>query len=195
METAKERRAPCADCEQAAKKNDGVDAFASRARPVGAGFEVEPQGEFVEGESRADAVADRHKAAEEDRQFGVLLSQVEQPAITDQQKNQNAPHQVMDVVATDHDPAKGAFLGDDGADEKADTDECKEKRDRSNEHATAWPVGDGGADEEAQPGELEQDEQDDDDQAGKGQQQQSSSTGHTLLKHFVEDFPRRNSTG
>ena len=66
MEAAEEGGAPCGDAQQAAEEDDGIDAFASGAGPVGAGFKIEPEGEFVEREGRADAVADGHEAAEED---------------------------------------------------------------------------------------------------------------------------------
>ena len=66
MESAEEGRAPCGDAEQTAEEDDGIDAFASGACPVGTGFEIEPEGKFVESECRADAVADGHETAEED---------------------------------------------------------------------------------------------------------------------------------
>ena len=66
MNSAEEGRAPCANGEQAAKEDDGVDTFASGAGPVSAGLEIEPEGEFVERQGRADAIADGHETAEED---------------------------------------------------------------------------------------------------------------------------------
>jgi hypothetical protein len=48
MEPAEEGRAPCGDAEKTAEEDDGVYAFASRAGPVGTGFKVKPEGEFVE---------------------------------------------------------------------------------------------------------------------------------------------------
>ena len=66
MKAAEEGRAPCANGEQAAKEDDGVDTFASGAGPVSAGLEIEPEGEFVERQGSAYTIADGHKAAEED---------------------------------------------------------------------------------------------------------------------------------
>jgi hypothetical protein len=66
MKAAEEGRAPCADCQQTAEEDDGVNAFASGTGPVGAGLEIEPEGEFVERQGRAYTIADGHKAAEED---------------------------------------------------------------------------------------------------------------------------------
>jgi len=66
VKAAKEGRAPCGDAKQTTEENDGVDAFASGTGPVGARLEIEPEGKFVEGKGRADAVADGHEPAEED---------------------------------------------------------------------------------------------------------------------------------
>jgi len=66
MNSAEEGRAPCGDSQQTAEEDDGVDALASGAGPVGTGFKIEPEGEFVEREGRADPVADGHETAEED---------------------------------------------------------------------------------------------------------------------------------
>jgi len=66
VKAAEEGRAPCGDGQQTAKEDDGVDAFASGTGPVGARLEIEPEGKFVEGKGRADAVADGHEPAEED---------------------------------------------------------------------------------------------------------------------------------
>lgn len=66
MTSAEERRAPCSDGKQAAEEYHRVDAFASGTGPVSAGFEIEPEGEFVECQGCADTVADGHEPAEED---------------------------------------------------------------------------------------------------------------------------------
>lgn len=65
MTSAEEGCSPCADGQQTSEEDDSVDAFASGTGPVGAGLEIEPQGEFVEGKCRTDAVADGHEPAEE----------------------------------------------------------------------------------------------------------------------------------
>jgi len=74
MTPAEEGRAPCADGQQAAEKYDGIDAFPSSTGPVGAGLEIEPECEFVEGQRRANAIADGHETAEEDGELSMLLS-------------------------------------------------------------------------------------------------------------------------
>ena len=154
METAEEGRAPCGDAQQTAEEDDGVDAFATGAGPVGTGFKVKPEGEFVECEGRADAVADGHEPAEENRQFGVLLSQVEQPSVADEEQDDDAPNKVMDVVAAHGNPLEGTCLVDDGADEKANSREGEKECDGGEKCASAGSVGDGGADEEPNTGEL-----------------------------------------
>jgi len=100
----------------------------------------------------------------------MLLSEVEQPSIAHQEENEDAPYQVMDVVAAHGDPLEGSGLVDDGTDQKANTPEGEKECDRGEKGAPAGPVGDGGADEEPQAGELKQHEQEGNDEGGKGQQ-------------------------
>ena len=58
----------------------------------------------------------------------------------------------------------------DAVNQDADPRKRDQKRDRGDEHPPPRAVGDGGADQESQPGQLQQDQQDDNNQAGKGQQ-------------------------
>jgi len=111
----------------------------------------------------------------------MLLSEVEQPAVADQEQDDDAPDQVMDVVAAHGNPLEGAGLVDDGADQEANAREGEKKCDGGQKGAPTGPVGDGGADEESNTSELHQDQQDDDDEGGKGQQYKCSGTGHNLL--------------
>src|SRR5215475_4528989 len=64
LQGTEEGRSPCAYGEDAAEENDGVDAETAGTGPVRVGLEVEPEGELVECERRADAVTDRHEATE-----------------------------------------------------------------------------------------------------------------------------------
>ena len=46
-------------------------------------------------------------------------AQVEQPAVTDEQKDQDSPDKVMDMAAADNDPLKWTVIVDDEADEQS----------------------------------------------------------------------------
>jgi hypothetical protein len=83
----------------------------------------------------------------------------------------------------------------DPVDEDADSNECEQEGDRGKEHAPPRTVGNGGADQESEPRQLQQDQQDNNDQAGEGQQKQRSGTGHTLLKHFTLIVTRKTDFG
>ena len=74
-------------------------------------------------------------------------------------------------------------------------DKGDQEGDRGDEHAPPGPVGDGGTDQETQPGQLQQHQKYDDDHAGKGQQQERSSSGHTLLNHCGGVFPNGEMHG
>jgi hypothetical protein len=77
----------------------------------------------------------------------------------------------------------------DQADKDSDAHKCDQEGHRGDEHALPRAVGDGSANQESQPGQMQQDEQQDDDQAGKRQQQKRSGSGHTLLNHCKAPFP------
>jgi len=94
----------------------------------------------------------------------MFLSEVEQPTVANQQENEDAPNQVMDVVASHGNPLKGASLVNDGADQKANACEGEKECDGGEKCTAAGPVRDGGADEEPNAGELHQHEQDNNDE-------------------------------
>ena len=96
-------------------------------RPVGVGLQVEPKRKFVERERRAGAIADRHEPAEEDGERRVRPAQVKQPAIADQQQDENAPHQVMNMVAAHHDPMKWPHMMSDQCYQHANADKGEQK--------------------------------------------------------------------
>jgi len=57
----------------------------------------------------------------------MLLSQVKQPSITHQQQHQDAPHQMMNVVAAHHHPLERPVLMHNAADEQPYAGKCEEK--------------------------------------------------------------------
>jgi len=99
----------------------------------------------------------------------VRASEIEKPSVADEEQDQDAPDQVMDVPSADHHPFEGAVLVDNEADQQPRADKCNEERDRGQKHATPGPVGNGGSDEEAEPRELEKHQQDNDNKACENQ--------------------------
>src|SRR6202521_1166410 len=75
---AQERAAPDADREPRGEDHDRVDALAARPRPVHV-LEAEPQGELIEGEGRADSVADGSGAGQQVRSGACF----DQPDVAD----------------------------------------------------------------------------------------------------------------
>jgi len=170
VEAAEKRRAPEADGQQTAEDDDGIDADASGAGPIGIRLQVQPQRKLVQCERGAHTVAYGHEAAEKNGKLGVIPPQVKQPSVTDQQQNENAPHQVMNVEAVHRDPLERAMLMHDQPNQNADAQKGDEERDRGNEHAPPGTVGNGGANENAQPGEMQKHQQHHDDHGGKREQ-------------------------
>ena len=64
LQAAKKGSPPCAHRENSSEKDDRVDTEATRTGPVGIRFQIEPQREFIEGQSGPNSIADRHEAAE-----------------------------------------------------------------------------------------------------------------------------------
>jgi len=155
FQTTEEGCAPGPDGEQAAEEDDGIDGETSGAVPVSIRLEVEPEGELVKGEGGADAIADRHEPAEEDGERRVGPAQVHQPSVADQEKYEDSPDEVVNVHAMHHNPLEVSLMVDDPVDENPDSDKSDQERDRGDEHASSRAVGDGGADEESEAGELQ----------------------------------------
>jgi len=76
----------------------------------------------------------------------------------------------MDVTPAHHHPLKWPLVVHDQPDQQAHADKSEQEGKRCDEHAPARAVGNRGADEVSQPGQLEQDQENHHDQAGKGQQ-------------------------
>jgi len=170
LKAAEEGRTPGANAQQAAEEDDSIDAYTTLAGPIGVRFEVEPEGEFVEGEGSSDTVADGHQATEKDGERRMGAAQVQEPAIPDEEQNENTPDQVMNVVAADGDPFEWAHVGPDCHHEYANADKGDDKGNRGNKHALARPVGDGGMNQISQAGQLQQDQEHDDYQGGESEQ-------------------------
>ena len=79
-------------------------------------------------------------------------AQVEQPAITHQQQDENAPYQVVNVHAMHHHPLEVSLVVHDPVNQDSHTRKCDQERDRGDEHAPPRPVGDGRAHQESQAG-------------------------------------------
>jgi len=96
--------------------------------------------------------------------------QVEQPSVADQQQNQDAPNQVVNVMPAHHHPLERTAVVHNHAHQQPHPAKRYEERYRSQEHAPPRPVGDGAAHQEAKARQLQQDQQEDDNQAGEGQE-------------------------
>jgi hypothetical protein len=95
----------------------------------------------------------------------------------------------MNVVAADCDPLERAHVGSDRRDKYANADKRDDKGYRGNEHALAWPVGDGGVNQISQAGQLQQHQEHDDDQGGEGEQKERSGSGHIVIETFRLGIP------
>ncbi len=87
-------------------------------------------------------------------------------------------HQVVDMMAADHDPAKGTDVVNDGVDQEAYAKEGDEEADGSEEEAAAGPVGDAFVEDPAGAGEVEQDQHEAGAEDGKREKNQGSGPVH-----------------
>jgi hypothetical protein len=189
---SEEGRAPRAYGENAPEKDNSVNAEAACAGPVGVGLKVEPEGELVERERRTHTITDRHEPAEKNGKRRMGAAKVKQPAIADEQQDENSPHKMMDVKAANHYPLERAAIVNDKVDQQTHAQEGDEEGDRGQEHAAARAVRNGGADEIAEARQLQKNQQDDDDHAGEDKQKDCAASWHTPLKHPGRANPKQN---
>src|ERR1700730_9028174 len=107
-ELAKERAAPDSHRQQAREDHDRVDARPAGSCPVDV-LEIEPERELVECQGSPDAVGDRGNA----REKAGGGPRFDQPDVPDDQEQEDAPHQVVDVQTTTRDIVKRADPGSD----------------------------------------------------------------------------------
>src|SRR6202521_1790407 len=120
--------APDPDRETRGEDDHRVDALPARARPVHV-LKVEPQGELIEGQGRADAVAGGGEAGQQVRAGPGC----DQPDVPDDQEQKEAPHQVVDVETAAGDVVKRADSRLDQVGDDAHDREREEERDRRQE--------------------------------------------------------------
>jgi len=159
QDRGEKRSAPRTDCQQASEKEYGVDTFPPLTRPVDVS-KIEPQREFIERECGPDAVQDGHEPAGEHRAGGSSGVNLEDVAVPHAEQNQNAPDQVMDVAATHGDILEWPDVVLDRSNQEADGEESDEEADRGQEHSSARPVLDVLVEDEAELGEMEQQQHD-----------------------------------
>src|ERR1700686_3257953 len=125
---AQERAAPDADREHRGEEHDRVDALPSRPRPVHV-LEVEPQGELIEGQGRADSVADGREAGKQVR----ACAGFDQPDVSDDQEQEDAPHEGVDMKTAARDVVKRTDPGLDQVRDDAHDPEREKEGERREE--------------------------------------------------------------
>jgi len=198
LQAAEERRTPRSYGQYAAEQNHGVDADAPIPRPVIVGIQIQPESKFVQGQRCTSSIAHRHQSAEENRKRGMAPPKIEQPSVANQQQNQDAPYQVMNVMSPDHHPSKRPMVVDDEAHDQPHARKRKQKRYRGNEHPSSRTIGNSRAYDESQTRELQQDEQQNDHEARKSEQDQSSSPWHrhsSIQSREYKSVPRVRGGG
>src|SRR5688572_8032138 len=96
-----------ADEEKAAEQKSGVDALAALSSPVHI-FKVEPEREFVERESRSNAIQHGHERRSPARGVPDAEPGLREPSVADTEQEQDTPDQMMDVDVADDDVSKRA---------------------------------------------------------------------------------------
>src|ERR1700674_84438 len=125
---AQERAAPDPDREPRGEDHDRVDALPSRPRPVHV-LEVEPQGELIEGQGRADSVADGSGAGQQVRSGACF----DQPDVADDEEKEDTPHQMAHAKTAAGDVVKRADSRLDQVRDDAHDREREEEPDRRQE--------------------------------------------------------------
>lgn len=154
-----EGRAPGAEPEECAEEDDGVETLAAGEGPDGVA-DVEPEGEFIEGEGGAHAVDDGDEASGEEGAGCGSGADFGHHGIAGDQEQGDAPDQVMDVASAEDDPAEGADVEVDEEDEETYAEEGEDEAEGGEEEAAAGAVGNALMQDSAGAGHVQQDEDD-----------------------------------
>ena len=131
--TTKERMAKNSDTKRSGEQRHGFEAFSSFPLPVYVP-EIEPQGEFIQGERGAHSVGHADGPRDPHVRSCRASADLEEPSVANHQEQKDAPHQVMDVPAVHRDivkrpdiivNGKGDCTHDQGRGEESDR--CQEK--------------------------------------------------------------------
>jgi hypothetical protein len=82
--------------QQSAEKKHCIDAGPPLALPVHI-LKIQPEGEFIQCQGGADSVEERHGAPRPSRQAADICANLEQPAISYDQQQQDAPDEVVNM--------------------------------------------------------------------------------------------------
>src|SRR5437879_6275823 len=130
---AKKGAAPDADRKKRGEDEDHVHADSAGMFPVDVP-QVQPERELIQGQGGADAEGESGDARHPVRAHSLL----DQPDIADQQQDEDAPHQVMDVeAAAGGDVLKRADAGPDQVGDEADEPKRDQKTEGGEEEALA----------------------------------------------------------
>lgn len=138
--------------------------------------EVEPEREFVEGESGTDSVKNGEQAADENVFRSGAAAGFGEPCVTDAEQYQDAPDEVVDVLAAQHDPSEGADVVGDAGDQQTDAEEGDEEADSGEEEAAARAIGNADVDDASEVGAVQQEEDGGGDE--DGEDEQNVGAGH-----------------
>jgi hypothetical protein len=106
----------------------------------------------------------------------VFAAQIEKPSVADEEQNEDSPDKVVDVTSADHDPVEWADVVRDEADEDSHAEKGNEKGEGGDEKAAARAVGNGGADQKADPGEMKEKKKSGDNEGGKEEENQCAGS-------------------
>jgi len=127
LQAAEERGAHAANKQHRAEKNHGINAQTALAIPVSVRVKVQPKRKLIQRKRRAHAVAHRHHPAHEDRYGRVRAAQVEQPAVAHQQQDENAPHEMVNVMPAHHHPLEMPLVVHDSMNQEANAGKCDQE--------------------------------------------------------------------
>ena len=124
------------DSEQGSEQQHRVDTLSALTFPVNI-LKIEPQREFVQGQRSADTIEKRHQSSGPARSCALVRSKLKQPTVPDDQKKQNAPHEMMNVEPPDLYVVKRPAARTNAVRDNTDNRERQEKRNGRNQFALA----------------------------------------------------------
>jgi hypothetical protein len=142
VEFAKERRTPGSHGEEGSEEDYSVYALSALTCPVGCGVKVEPEGELVEGEGGADSIGHGEETSSEERQGSVACAYLGDLCITGDEKEKDAPDEVVDVATSHLDVTEWTDVMRDGGHEETDGEKGDEETDGGEKEAFVRAVRD-----------------------------------------------------
>jgi len=129
------------DDQQRSEQQDGIDALSALTFPVHI-LKIQPKREFIQSQGGAYTIQKGHGASGPSRARALIGSNLKQPTVTHNEKEQNSPNQMVNMLAADLEVVKGPPARANAMCEQSNDRKCQEERDSGHQLAFAMAIAD-----------------------------------------------------